>query len=113
MTNLILINYDKIFTSIIITNRLLEYKYVDNMKDKRTPFREKHIELANSCSHLIAAGAFTPQLDGALFIFKGKNNSELENVIKEFVQKDPYVVNKLGIVVMILLITNIIIIFPL
>lgn len=72
---------------------LLEYKYVDNMAEKRTPFREKHISIANSfiAEKLIkAGGAFTPELDGAMFIFTS-TRAEVE----DFIKKDPYVLNGL------------------
>jgi uncharacterized protein YciI len=71
-----------------IATFLLEYKYVENMGDKRGPHREGHLALAQKLmdsSNMIAAGPFTPQLDGAMFIFKGEKSK-----IEEFVKEDPY-----------------------
>lgn len=68
---------------------LLEYKYVANIAEKRTPYREGHIKLANELvekQQIIAGGAFTPNLEGALFIFKAD-----KSVIEQFIDKDPYV----------------------
>ena len=72
---------------------LLSYKYVENMADKRTPHRPGHIALAKDLNEqklLIAAGAFTPELDGALFLFKSS-----KALVEDFVAKDPYVKNNL------------------
>ena len=52
----------------------MEYKYVDKMGDKRDPFRTDHIAQAKKykeAGHLISGGAYIPNLDGALFLFKG------------------------------------------
>lgn len=71
-----------------VSTFLLEYKYVDKMGDKRGPHREGHLACAQKYADsaiLIAAGAYTPQLDGAMFIFKGD-----ESKIEEFVKEDPY-----------------------
>ena len=76
-------------TTAIAKKYLLEYKYVDNMTEKRTPYRSKHLELAQkllASKTLIAGGAFLPAVDGALFIFSGS-----EDDVKRFVAEDPYV----------------------
>lgn len=69
---------------------LLEYKYVDNMAEKRTPHRAEHIALAQKLietNQIVAGGAYVPDLDGAMFIFKSSSRS----VVEDFVKKDPYV----------------------
>jgi uncharacterized protein YciI len=72
---------------------LLQYTYVEGILEKRTPYREEHLGLAND---MVKAGKMFcggPMSDasGALFIFKG---SQAEAV--EFVENDPYV--KAGLV---------------
>jgi len=76
-----------------IKTYLLEYKYVDNMVERRTPYRTGHIALAEryiSDKLIIAGGAFVPKVDGAMFIFKSTRN-----ILEAFVKEDPYVVNGL------------------
>eukprot|EP01039_Chlorochromonas_danica_P007565 gene7565-8365_t len=68
---------------------LLEYQYVDNMAEKRGPYRSGHLELAQKLVKekvIIAGGAFLPKVDGALFIFEG-----LPEDVENFVKHDPYV----------------------
>ena len=72
---------------------LLEYKYVDNMIERRTPYRAGHIaqaELYISKEMIVAGGAFMPKVDGAMFIFKSTRSA-----LEAFVKDDPYVVNGL------------------
>eukprot|EP00039_Didymoeca_costata_P020565 m.341687 g.341687 ORF g.341687 m.341687 type:complete len:137 (+) comp20355_c0_seq1:130-540(+) len=74
----------------------LRYSYVDNMLEKRTPYRADHI---NAVSKLDAAGkvaisgAFNEPCDGALFLFH--EGTITQDEIKEFAKTDPYVVNGL------------------
>ena len=77
---------------------LLSYSYVPDVLEKRAPFREKHLELAQKLvdQGRCEAGGATALVGeeaptGALFVF-----SDLE-AAKELVQGDPYVSN--GIVV--------------
>ena len=66
------------------------YTYVNNMAEKRGAHRTGHLELATEGvkrNEIIAAGAFVPDLDGGLFLFKGEN---AEQNAKDFVAKDPY-----------------------
>eukprot|EP00597_Dinobryon_sp_UTEXLB2267_P001094 CAMPEP_0170071548 /NCGR_PEP_ID=MMETSP0019_2-20121128/9441_1 /TAXON_ID=98059 /ORGANISM="Dinobryon sp., Strain UTEXLB2267" /LENGTH=88 /DNA_ID=CAMNT_0010280139 /DNA_START=290 /DNA_END=556 /DNA_ORIENTATION=- len=63
------------------------------MGEKRVPFRADHIKLAEkfvASNELVAAGAFVPNLDGALFIFKGATAEDVIASINRFVQEDPY-----------------------
>ncbi|GIL44675.1 hypothetical protein Vafri_2160 [Volvox africanus] len=73
---------------------LLEYKYVPDILEKRTPFRAAHIDGAKKqaeAGKLVLAGAFGETPDGALFVFKETTREEIE----QFVQADPYVQNGL------------------
>lgn len=77
----------------VVKTYLLEYKYVDNMVERRTPYRTGHIALAEryiSEKLIVAGGAFVPKVDGAMFIFKSKRN-----ILEAFVKEDPYVTNGL------------------
>jgi uncharacterized protein YciI len=72
---------------------ILQYKYVENMVEKRKSCRELHLKFAQDYLEkglIVSAGAFIPDLEGALFIFKS-TKSEIEN----FVQSDPYFINGL------------------
>lgn len=67
---------------------ILEYKYVENMLERRAPFRAEHLANAEKLlkdNALIAGGAFMPNADGAMFIFQGDYE-----MVESFVQNDPY-----------------------
>ncbi len=69
---------------------LLFYDYVDDILEKRAPFRPAHLALASEAheaGRLVMAGALTEPLDGAVFVFRADERAEVE----EFVGKDPYV----------------------
>lgn len=71
---------------------LLFYDYVDNMLEKRAPFRQEHLNLAQSFAdndELLLVGVYPENLDGALLIFNSEESAQ------EFVNKDPYVINQL------------------
>ncbi|GIL76014.1 hypothetical protein Vretimale_5646 [Volvox reticuliferus] len=73
---------------------LLEYKYVSDILERRTPFRAAHIDGAKKqaeAGKMVMAGAFGETPDGALFVFKDASREEIE----QFVQADPYVQNGL------------------
>lgn len=73
---------------------VLFYKTIDNYIEKRTPFREEHLRLANaarSSGVLVMAGALADPADGALLIFKAEN----PQVAEDFAKNDPYVKNGL------------------
>ncbi len=74
---------------------LLRYNYVDNMLEKRAPYRQGHIAHIleyTSANKIHCAGAVgNPPTEG-LFIFNENVNS-LE--IEDFVAKDPYKKNNL------------------
>lgn len=69
---------------------LLLYDYVDDMAERRAPFRDAHLALAreaHEAGSLVAAGALVDPLDGALLVFSGEDGS----VAEEFAANDPYV----------------------
>lgn len=73
---------------------VLFYKTVDNYIEKRTPFREEHLRLANEARAngvLILAGALADPADEALLVFK----SDSPQVAEDFAKNDPYVRNGL------------------
>jgi uncharacterized protein YciI len=69
---------------------LLFYDYVDDMVNRRTPVRAEH--LAHATAHvergqLKMAGAYSDEVDGAVFVWTVDNRA----VIERFVADDPYV----------------------
>jgi len=73
---------------------ILFYKTVDNYVEKRAPFREEHLSLAQQAyqnGSLIMGGALNDPADSAMLIFKG----ESPQVATEFAKNDPYVKNGL------------------
>jgi uncharacterized protein YciI len=71
---------------------VLLYDYVDDYLERREPFREEHLALAEAAhrrSGLRLAGALDQPPTGALFVFEADDVSAVE----EFVRADPYVAN--------------------
>ena len=69
---------------------LLFYDYVDDIVERRAPFRQEHLALAGEAHRrgvLLMAGALTEPVDGAVFVFTTDDRSVVEN----FVSTDPYV----------------------
>ncbi len=72
----------------------LIYYVVDDYLTRRGAYREEHLRLvqeAHKHGELVLAGAFSDPADRALLVFRSSDAS----VIEKFIQKDPYVVNKL------------------
>jgi len=72
----------------------LLYDLVDDMVNRRIPYREAHLGLAREAharGELLLAGALTDPTDRALLVFK----ADAPTAVEEFVRKDPYVVNGL------------------
>jgi hypothetical protein len=67
---------------------VLFYDYGENALERRAPYREEHLGLANA-SHakgdIVMAGAFNDPLDGAALVFRTREAAEA------FVKVDPYV----------------------
>ena len=73
---------------------LLFYDYVENIVERRAPYREAHLGLVREYvarGEVLLAGAFADPVDGAAFVFKVDNKTNVE----DFVAKDPYVVDGL------------------
>jgi uncharacterized protein YciI len=68
----------------------LFYDVVDNFADKRLPFREQHLRLAQEAharGEVVLAGALADPADRALLVFRVSDKTVVEN----FVRQDPYV----------------------
>lgn len=73
----------------------LIYELVDDMVNRRVPFREEHLRLAREArerGELVLAGALTEPVDRALLVFHVDDKSKVE----AFASKDPYVLNGLA-----------------
>lgn len=73
---------------------VLFYKTVENYIEKRAPFREEHLRLADEArqkGELIMAGALADPADEALLVFECESPEIAEN----FAKNDPYVKNGL------------------
>jgi uncharacterized protein YciI len=73
---------------------LLFYEFVEDMPERRTPYREAHLALARAAhgrGELLIAGAFAEPPHGAVLVFRGDEPAEVE----AFVSNDPYVANGL------------------
>ena len=69
---------------------LLFYDYVEDMAERRAPFRDAHLALARQAherGELLLAGALVEPLDGAVFVFTVEDAATVE----AFVENDPYV----------------------
>lgn len=68
----------------------LIYKLVDDYLDRRPPLRDEHLALARAAherGELALAGAFNDPPDRALLVWL----TEDEDVVRRFVEADPYV----------------------
>ena len=73
---------------------ILFYETVDNYVEKRIPYREEHLSLAQQAyqnGSLIMGGALDDPADSAMLVFKGDD----QQVAIEFAKNDPYVKNGL------------------
>ncbi|KAI8471315.1 MAG: hypothetical protein J3K34DRAFT_417812 [Monoraphidium minutum] len=73
---------------------VLRYEYVAGILEKRGPFREAHLKGAQAkldSGNLVCAGATGSPPDGAMFLFKGIGEADVE----AFVKADPYFQNGL------------------
>jgi uncharacterized protein len=71
-------------------HHLLLYEYVENMLERRRPYREAHLARIASereGGRIVMAGALGDPPSGAAFVFKGLEPEAIE----EFVRSDPYV----------------------
>lgn len=73
---------------------LLFYTFVENILERRTPYREEHLRLAEEAharGELVMAGIFVDPTDGAVLVFRADDDEP----VRGFVQSDPYVSNGL------------------
>ena len=71
-------------------HHLLLYAYVEDVAERRGPYREGHLARIASerdRGHIVMAGAIGDPPNGAAFVFKGLGPDEIEGFIRE----DPYV----------------------
>jgi len=69
---------------------VLFYDYVDDVLERRAPFREEHLGLARKAHErreLLFGGALGDPVDQAVLVFKVEDPATIE----EFVKSDPYV----------------------
>jgi len=69
---------------------LLFYDVVDNFVERRAPFRQTHLMLAQRAherGELVMAGAFGEPVAGAVLLFRSDDGSTAE----DFAKSDPYV----------------------
>eukprot|EP00742_Colponemidia_sp_Colp-10_P003377 GILJ01003597.1.p1 GENE.GILJ01003597.1~~GILJ01003597.1.p1 ORF type:complete len:132 (-),score=13.07 GILJ01003597.1:240-593(-) len=73
---------------------VLLYSFVENMIEKRTPYRAAHLALVHDMEAkgaLVAGGAFMEPTDGGMLLFKAEDRHRIE----AFVKSDPYYQNGL------------------
>ena len=73
---------------------ILFYAYVEDIIERRKPYREEHLALAQrfvADGKLILGGAYAEPADGAAIIFKVETKAD----VLFFVENDPYVKNGL------------------
>ena len=73
---------------------VLIYEYVPDYLERRSQFREQHIQLAQQAvddKQLLLGGALTEPTDKALLLFSGESPA----VAEDFARRDPYVTNGL------------------
>jgi uncharacterized protein YciI len=73
---------------------LLIYHVVEDYVSRRTPYREKHLQLAREAHQrgdLILGGALADPVDQAVLVFRAPDRT----VVEDFVRNDPYVHNGL------------------
>jgi uncharacterized protein YciI len=69
---------------------LLFYDYVEDILERRPPFRQEHLALAGEFRErgvLLMAGALVEPVDGAVLVF----TTDDRPVVEDFVARDPYV----------------------
>jgi uncharacterized protein YciI len=75
-----------------VVHQVLFYDYVENVVERRAPFREAHLAYARRCKDegkLVMAGALGSPPTGAMFVFLVDDPAEID----AFVAADPYVQN--------------------
>jgi len=73
---------------------MLQYEYVENMLEKRAPFRAEHLALFGQQvqkGNVVLGGMLDYPPTGAAVIFRHLTSNDIE----QFIQQEPYVINKL------------------
>jgi len=73
---------------------VLFYDFVENIVERRAPYREAHLSLVAEYvqrGELVLGGAFAHPADGAALVFRVEKPTEIE----AFVKRDPYVLSGL------------------
>lgn len=73
---------------------ILFYDFVENIVERRAPYRAEHLALAQNWAaegRLLLGGAFADPADGAALVFAAEDPARVE----QFVAADPYVANGL------------------
>ncbi len=73
---------------------ILFYDVVDDYAERRTQYRQQHLDLARQAQQrgeLVLAGALAEPADGAVLVFRGDSTA----VAEAFAKADPYVQNGL------------------
>lgn len=73
-----------------VLHHCLFYDYVEDVVEKRAPYRDDHLALAREwkdAGRIVMAGALGSPPHGALFVFLVEDPAQVE----EFVSADPYV----------------------
>jgi uncharacterized protein len=72
------------------SHHILLYEYVENMLERRAPYREAHLARIyeeRDAGRVVMAGAFGDPPHGGAIVFRGTDPEAIE----AFVQADPYV----------------------
>lgn len=73
---------------------VLVYEVVDDMVNRRAPYRDEHLRLireGHARGEIVMAGAVGDPPDGALLVFRAPSSETAE----KFAREDPYVTNRL------------------
>jgi uncharacterized protein YciI len=74
----------------VADHHLLLYDYVENMAQRREPYREAHlarVRAERDAQRIVMAGAFGEGPNGAAIVWRGAEPEAIE----QFVRDDPYV----------------------
>ena len=73
---------------------LLEYELVDDFVTRRTPCREKHLDMLrelHASGTVVMAGALAEPVNRAVLVFQGEDRL----IAEDFAKRDPYVLQGL------------------
>lgn len=70
-----------------MSHHILFYEYVEDVLERRAPYREAHLERIRARGDIVMAGALGDPPHAAAIIFKDTDPEQIE----EFVRSDPYV----------------------